>query len=424
MSQQKQVPPSFPNQETCRPAGLAEPPAALRGAAAPLPPCCSNTKKSRGWCFTYNNYTVDTVRDLRTMECKYIIFGKETAPETGTPHLQGYVLFNNQTYFRSVKKMIGDHAHIEAAKGNPWQNREYCSKTGDFEEYGETPKNSTETAKNNRARYDKAVALAKEGKLDEIDSDLLTRHLGNFSKMAMLHKRSFDMKDWGDEDMQQHYFWIYGATGSGKSHLARAMSTRICETTPPFLKQWNKWWDGYTGDDVPVILDEATPKNCEHLAGYIKQWVDKWTFRPEIKGSHLSDIRPKWIIVTSNYSIEECFPNEQDHTALHRRFRTIRLDTRDDSLLDQLLPKNQNSNSGSGSLPGVILAPEVSQQKNSGELGIDLSDLPTRPCTPNPELDSDVEDPTDIDIMSTDEPLTAIQAMSVAFPPYKKRRLE
>jgi len=32
-------------------------------------------------------------------------------------------------------------------------------------------------------------------------------------------------------------------------------------------------------------------------------------------------IRPKKIIVTSNYTIEECFPNVQDHLPLKRRFK-------------------------------------------------------------------------------------------------------
>lgn len=38
-------------------------------------------------------------------------------------------------------------------------------------------------------------------------------------------------------------------------------------------------------------------------------------------------IRPKKIIITSNYSIEECFHNEQDIAAIKRRFKVTKFMT-------------------------------------------------------------------------------------------------
>lgn len=34
-------------------------------------------------------------------------------------------------------------------------------------------------------------------------------------------------------------------------------------------------------------------------------------------------IRPEMIIVTSNYSIQDCFPAEEDRLAIQRRFREV-----------------------------------------------------------------------------------------------------
>lgn len=54
----------------------------------------------------------------------------------------------------------------------------------------------------------------------------------------------------------------------------------------------------------------------------MKQWADHYTFKANQKGSQLL-IRPERIVVTSNYSIEECYPEKQDSEPLRRRFKVI-----------------------------------------------------------------------------------------------------
>lgn len=69
---------------------------------------------------------------------RYMVFGREIAPTTGTPHLQGYVVFNSQVSMKSAHKYF-DGAHLEAAKGSHIQASTYCKKEGDFEEFGDLP---------------------------------------------------------------------------------------------------------------------------------------------------------------------------------------------------------------------------------------------------------------------------------------------
>lgn len=94
--------------------------------------------RAKRWCFTINNYTEDDILRLRNAtDHKYLVFGREIAPETGTRHIQGFIHLGNAKEFSSVKSLIGPTAHIERAKGTDKQNQTYCKKDGDFEEFGE-----------------------------------------------------------------------------------------------------------------------------------------------------------------------------------------------------------------------------------------------------------------------------------------------
>lgn len=95
--------------------------------------------KSRRFTFTYNNHDQAVVDSLRTglsqETVRYAIFGREVGA-SGTPHLQGYVSFTSQKSFTFFKKLVGDKAHVEVAKGDEASNFTYCSKDGDYEEFG------------------------------------------------------------------------------------------------------------------------------------------------------------------------------------------------------------------------------------------------------------------------------------------------
>ena len=67
--------------------------------------------------------------------CKYYIFGFEHAPKTGTKHIHLYLRLNKIMYKNSFKKIFPS-AHIEVAKGDEIDCVEYCSKEGEYEEFG------------------------------------------------------------------------------------------------------------------------------------------------------------------------------------------------------------------------------------------------------------------------------------------------
>lgn len=92
----------------------------------------TNTK-SRRVCFTLFNYEPSEMEQMeqRFRSLRFIV-GEEECPTTKKKHLQGYVEATNPRSFLSWKKLIGHQAHIEKARGNTYENYQYCSKDNHF----------------------------------------------------------------------------------------------------------------------------------------------------------------------------------------------------------------------------------------------------------------------------------------------------
>jgi hypothetical protein len=97
-------------------------------------------QKSRGYLLTINNPETNDLPEVPNERCAVWQLEKG---ENGTPHLQVYLLFKNQTSFNTVKTAF-PRAHIDAAKGSPKQCVAYCSKEETREEgpwrRGDVPK--------------------------------------------------------------------------------------------------------------------------------------------------------------------------------------------------------------------------------------------------------------------------------------------
>lgn len=104
--------------------------------------------------------------------------------------------------------------------------------------------------------------------------------------------------------------WHYGESGAGKSKHVRE------KYKDAYVKTNTKWFDNYMGEDT-VIIEEMGPNQIG--AHHMKQWADHYEFPAEVKGG-IVNIRPKRIIVTSNYSIRECWDKPEDYLPIERRF--------------------------------------------------------------------------------------------------------
>jgi len=271
-----------------------------------------NNSMSKYWCFTINNtHDLDDLDGIKRWT--YCIVGRETGDQ-GTPHLQGFIVYFARTRFQQVKKQL-PRAHIEKMMGTPKQASEYCKKEGDFEEFGTLPKDyqgGASGGEKKRDNYRAMIQLAKEDKFDdiiEIDPVSYVQHYHAYKRI----KQDNPQKVQNLPDVCGT--WYYGEPGVGKSYKARLENEDIYD------KPLNKWWDGYKGEDC-ILLDDVGLKQGDWLGDLLKRWADRYSFPAEQKGTTVQ-IRPKKIVVTSNYQIEHIFQDVTLCKALQRRFKEI-----------------------------------------------------------------------------------------------------
>lgn len=279
-----------------------------------------NDQRSRGWCLTINNFTEEEkqkVKDVIEINCECGIAEIEHLNE-GTPHIQCYMYFKNAKKFSQMKKIFV-RAHIEKAEGNWQENFKYCSKENTvFSIKG----HSVEDAEKYKGmdgfeimyedmkillpdefekKYPKEWYL-RRGQVERIMIDNAMKNVQNY--MGEL-----DKKNW----------WIWGKPGVGKSRWAQSNG----EYHEIYKKNFNKWWDGYSLLKTKIVIIEDYPclPNGNVLATHLKVWADRYPFEAEGKGSHLM-VEPRrfFLIITSNYPIDRCFTEQEDISAIKRRF--------------------------------------------------------------------------------------------------------
>lgn len=249
--------------------------------------------KSRAYVFTLNNYTSEDEKYLQTvLQYQYLVYGREIAPQTGTPHLQGYVYFTNPRGFEAVRKLR--KWSIQVAKADALKNGEYTKKGDDWFEKGTRPLTQQEKGDCERNRYKRAYELALEGDYCAIDSDILLRHYGTLKRIKAEFTKVFDL------DVLPLCVYLWGATGVGKSRLARELSGTDAYRKEPMTK----WFTGYSHQKV-VWIDEVEPMPYE-LQSLYKRLCDHYVCPVESKGGNM-DIRPEIMIFTSNHPPEKVF---------------------------------------------------------------------------------------------------------------------
>lgn len=266
--------------------------------------------KQRAWVFTLNNYSEDDISHLKNndklkTQLKYIVFGREEAPTTGTPHLQGYLYFFNAKKPKEVEKLLGGKAYISPARGNADTNRAYCAKCDDeFFERGDLP----QQGKRNDI-CDLKELVNKGATMSEIIEVATSYQSLRTAELLMKYQKPRQR----DKPTVK---WYYGETGCGK--------TREAWEQLGYENTWCsgrnlKWWDGYSGQKN-VIIDDFRGDFCTFHE--LLRILDRYPYRVEIKGSSMW-LNADNIIITSCFHPREVYETREDIEQLLRRIDVI-----------------------------------------------------------------------------------------------------
>lgn len=270
-------------------------------------------KEFRHFCFTFNNYNkVDweqvLIQAVNKLEINYIIAGKEIAPSTGTPHLQGYVQLSKKKYFTTIIKHLPG-LHITPCLGSSQDNVNYCYKVDENPiEWGILRSIARGRAKQ-AADWNLLLEKVEQGDLDYVREHHPREYLIYFNTFKKIQAENLKPLA-----MVRGCYWLYGKPGVGKS--------RFCHQQWPdaFWKNANKWWDGYKNEKCVVLDDLGT----EHLVEYLKRWADRYKITAEVKTSSCA-LTYDTFVVTSNFTPQELFVSVPEATrqAILRRFVVV-----------------------------------------------------------------------------------------------------
>jgi len=294
--------------------------------------------RHRNYCFTINNYNSLILDNLEkfSISVRYLVYGKEVG-ELGTPHIQGYVEFNNPRTISGFNKAIGCEkgecwANCEPRWGTPKQAAGYCKKGDeeyhDYSLFFDNPSNSWDgkefgTISNQGRRVDleKVVEEVSTGILsvESLANDqpmLFHQYSRTLYKVEDIHMRSKVRKEMTEG------IWYYGKTGVGKSHKAFENFSTDTHYVYPNDKGW---CDGYRQQDIFIMNDfRGSTMNYNELLNL----VDKWPFYLKRRCREPISFTSKQVIITSSLSPQEVFKNRELEDSLDqllRRFKVIKM---------------------------------------------------------------------------------------------------
>lgn len=262
--------------------------------------------QSKHYQFTLNNYNDNHLVFLRTAvernpDMVYVCFGKEVGEE-GTPHLQGYLQLTGGKRMRTVHSLLGfSDLHLEAALGSDEDNYDYCSKDGDFEEFGEKVPIRAKRGKGASAKgpdFQGIIDAIKAGAslrdiCDKFCDLFIKYHTGIVRAHGLYQKKPFPIKNgpwkWNVDHDWESSLLLWGAPGIGKTCYAQYLLPRaLFVSHMDMLKMYDPTnFEGIIFDDMSFAhlpresqihlldIDQDRAIHCRHACAYIPRNTKK-----------------------------------------------------------------------------------------------------------------------------------------------------
>lgn len=275
--------------------------------------------KHQGFCFTHNNWAETDQEQYTALHAsgyfRWVIWGKETAPTTGTPHLQGFFWLSEPKQLAVVKKKFrGAWVAVPGKDKGPDYWLAYCQKQDiDATILGVQPTQEEFLAQVPKGQGKRTDLLDVKKKIDQgISCEELMEdddHFGAFAGHAKFFQQyqSAKRRRKGYCMPEVHVRW--GGTGTCKSRFVWEKynydTSKLFKLAPDMVTNGKAWYDGYYGHEA-VLIEEFRPGHLKYNT--LLDITDGYPTQVQIKGVtvHWS---PKAIYITSPNRPEEWYPN-------------------------------------------------------------------------------------------------------------------
>ncbi len=257
------------------------------------------------WMYTLNNYTDSECEILQELEgVSRHCCGKELAPTTGTPHLQGRITFRRAKRLAGVKKIL-KRAHWESA----------IFKESDYELKDNTFIDIDNGAQGHRTDIQLATAMLASSCLQEVARVHPTAFVKYHKGLLALKMISIVPRNEKPEVIV-----LFGRTGTGKSRLARELVSSSGGDPYIWHPQNGMWFDGYYGQKN-IIFEEF---RGQLPWGMLLSLTDRYDCKVQYKGGICDFVGTKIIFTSPRHpqTWYRCI-DEDDYTQFDRRITEI-----------------------------------------------------------------------------------------------------
>lgn len=227
----------------------------------------------------------------------YLVYQREEAPSTGGLHWQCYIEFLSRKRFNTVRKYCMDQGlskfHIEPARGQPSQNRAYCTKPetaiGEAFEWGKIQPDREQGRRNDIL---KAIEDCKNSSLAKVieDNPGCLKYFNALEKYQRLIQPSTRRPN-------LRVFYLWGPPGTGKSRSVQDTLDRLDKPyCKPLLVPPAIWFEGYVNQPI-VWLDDFDPRL--YPLPQVLHILDVYPLTLQVKGSSAQAHYTK-VYITSN----------------------------------------------------------------------------------------------------------------------------
>lgn len=289
------------------------------------------------WCATLNHPDTDELPPSLTVRTLYCV-GWEHGDLNDTPHGQGYFEFLDEE--DQLVRVTGGRiaqltantawasAHWAVAKGNRDSNLKYCTKTGFYStnfswealnkaQKNANPPRAAASSVDFQALWNTTQQL---GALEAVREQPAAIRF--FSQVQALNKAMAANATPPTQLDGCCGLLITGLAGTGKSHLAHSFGVSCGGLYRKALTSHR--WDGYT-NQPSVLLDDMDPAQAKSEATMLKHAMDKYVFPVQRIYEAQIMIRPKLVMITSQYSAPELWTEQKTLQAMERRMWTVEL---------------------------------------------------------------------------------------------------